>query len=1369
MRRIYQLLLPILLLVFVVPRTGAQDEVANYPFSGNANDVSSYRNNASIHGASLTQDRFGRANQAFLFDGVQSYLVANNAPQLNSPTTSVSFWVRVDELPTSGEVYLLSFGGWQERWKISLPDHGKPVWTTNATTCCSNLDPGNALVIGIWTHLAMVHDGVKDKIYVNGDLAGESDSPGDLGNTAHPLGIGYDPIDGAYFFNGALDEVTIFNSPLSDSDVANLYAEQSLPPVAVNELVASYSFSGNFRDESSFANHASGNNVEFTTDRFGFGEKAASFNGVDSGVKAANSSQLNSPTTTVSFWVNVSSFPASGETYLLSFGGWQERWKISLPDHGKIVWTTNAASCCSNLDAGGGNELIVGTWTHVVMVHDGVKDRIYMNGTPVAEQDSPGDLKSTTHPLGIGYDPIDVNYYFDGSLDEVQIYNYALSDSEINDLYTEQNTTVIDPDPLVLNLPFSGDFKDASQFRNDGESYNAELTYDRFGYANNAVAIDPAESAYVEVANSIQYNSDWTTVSFWVKMNEFPASGEVYLMSFGGWQERWKISLPGHGKVVWTTNATSCCSNLEAGSALELGTWTHVVASHGMVQDKIYINGVMSASANVGGALKHTTHEVGIGWDPIDHDYFMNGDMDEVQIYNVDLTDQQVADLYAEQRVVPVFPGDIVADYPLNANAQDVSPYHNNGDVFGAVASLDRFGRSNHAMNFNGDDGITADNSPQLNSPLASISFWVNVNSLPASGEVYLLSFGGWQERWKISLPDHGKIVWTTYATSCCTNVDAGDGNELVPGTWTHLVMVHDGLKDYIYMNGVLANQTDAVGTLHSTVHPLGIGFDPIDVNYYFDGSLDDVLIYETALTAPEVAALFAAQDADPGETDITAPDPPAGLEGTVNFTTVSLTWQPSVDGESGIAGYNVYQNDAVVQTTEESHATIADLAPSTLYEFGVSAVDSAGNESAASFISLFTGLDEAPDTIKPSTPSNLVVSAGPNSANFSWDPSTDVGGIGGYVVYLDGVFVDSLDANETSIFIGGLDPLTLYTFEVEAYDLSGNVSEIADITASTTEPVVTAEPGLVAHYKFEGDANDATPYNNHGTIGGNPAFESVIGHPGSTMALAFDGVADSVLVPNGVQLISDFATVSFWVRVDGINLDDPEAYILDFGNWDQRWKVSLPPHQKVVWTTNSKNGLIDPSIKDMDSGGGNELVTGFWWYVTMVHDGTDNIIYIDGVEVNRISAGGTLNSTGRSLAMANNLEFPGREYFHGALDEVKLYNKALTGDEILQLFTTGTTGIKELQSELLKYVEIIYPNPTLDDLTIKHGFGVREDLLVRMFDQSGRQVESKRVNAQDMDNGLISLNVAGLQGGIYSLNFVLGGKNLGSMPFVKQ
>ncbi|MDV7392794.1 hypothetical protein RZS08_15605, partial [Arthrospira platensis SPKY1] len=157
----------------------------------------------------------------------------------------------------------------------------------------------------------------------------------------------------------------------------------------------------------------------------------------------------------------------------------------------------------------------------------------------------------------------------------------------------------------------------------------------------------------------------------------------------------------------------------------------------------------------------------------------------------------------------------------------------------------------------------------------------------------------------------------------------------------------------------------------------------------------------------------------------------------------------------------------------------------------------------------------------------------------------------------VDGEVADTVGPNTLSYFAGGLEPLTLYTFEVYAYDLAGNNSGLAEVTISTTEPIETAEPGLVAHYPFDGDANDATPYENHGVIGGDPVFENA-DHGFGGQAIVFDGMQDSVLAPNAPQLVSDYTTVAFWIRVDQVTTD-AEAYVLDFGHWDERWKISLP------------------------------------------------------------------------------------------------------------------------------------------------------------------------------------------------------------------
>ena len=1350
----------------------AQTPVANYSFTGNTIDESATGNHASINGALLTQDRFGFANNAISFDGTQSFLSAANSAALNSDYTTVAFWIKVNEIPATGEVYPLSFGGWQERWKISLPSHGKLIWTTNNSSGISDMDAndGNELLVGEWRHVVFVHDGTKDLIYMNGVQVAEKDVAGTMNATSNPLGIGYNPVDGGNFLNGDMDEIQIFDMALSAGEITTLYNNQNTAPTAGNDLVASYSFSKNSLDESSFGNHGVGTDLSLATDRFGFGNSAYDYNGTTSAFQASNSAQLNSDYTTISFWVKVNSLPASGEVYLMSHGGWQERWKISLPSHGKPVFTTHSdGACCSDMDSGDTNELVVGEWRHVAMVHDGTKDIIYMNGVQVADKDVTGALDPTTHPLGIGYNPIDGGNFFDGVFDEVQIYNYALSAAEIAAGYNLQSTNPATGN-LVAEYNFSGDAIDTSPFENDGLVNNAIASTDRFGFASNAYDFSGAEGVWV--ANSAAHNSDYATISFWVKVNELPISGEVFLLSNGGWQERWKISLPSHGKPVFTTHSGgACCSDMDSGDTNELvvGEWRHVVMVHDGTKDIIYMNGVQVNDKDVAGTLDPTTHPFGIGYDPIDNQGFFNGSLDDIQLYNEALSATEIADLYAAQNTPPVIAGSLVADYPFSGNAKDATAYNNNAQANGAQLGDDRFGQANKSYGFNGlGDGVVAAHSPQLNSDYTTISFWVNVEELPSSGEVYLLSHGGWQERWKISLPSHGKPVFTTHSGgACCSDMDSGDTNELVVGEWRHVVMVHDGTKDFIYMNGVQVADKDVTGTLDATTHPFGMGYDPIDNQGFFKGSLDEVQIYNVALSATEIADLYSLQSTPPTITDTESPTSPLNLSASVEFNNVYLSWLNATDNVE-VTGYNIYQDGVKVLTTLNTTADFLLLTPLTEYVFSLTAVDEAGNESLPNSLTVMTGQDQTPDTEAPTDPTNLAGSLGSNSILFSWDASTDNVMVAGYVVFLDGVYADSLDGNTLSLLIGGLDPETAYTFGVYAYDLSNNNSATAETTLTTEPEVDAGEEGLVGWYPFDGNADDATPYGNHGVIGGDPIFENVT-HPNGTgnQAIVFDGMQDSVLAPNAVQLISDYATVSFWIRPDAITTD-AEAYVIDFGNWDERFKISLPQHLKIVWTTNSNNLASPNFIHDMDSGDGNELLLDNWWYVTMVHDGVNDIIYLDGVEVNNLPAEGTLNSTARSLGFGNNPD-NGGQYFTGALDEVKFYNKALTPDEVASLFEKGTTTTKDLFGELVSVVQSVYPNPVQNDLVIEHSFKNNQSLLLRVFDIQGRQVDAIQYDRNEIPDGLFSIDVEQYASGTYFLNFLYGGKNLGAMKFHKQ
>jgi chitodextrinase len=174
---------------------------------------------------------------------------------------------------------------------------------------------------------------------------------------------------------------------------------------------------------------------------------------------------------------------------------------------------------------------------------------------------------------------------------------------------------------------------------------------------------------------------------------------------------------------------------------------------------------------------------------------------------------------------------------------------------------------------------------------------------------------------------------------------------------------------------------------------------------------------------------------------DVDAPSTPLDITADVKNTNVQLNWSPSEDNV-GVVAYNVYQDGSVVATTSETGHKLVDLSPLTLYSFGVSAVDAAGNESGISTLQVTTGEDETPDTTPPTAPGNLDGTAGAHSVLLFWEASTDDREVKGYVVSVDGFVYDTLAGNAVSVLVNNLDAETLYSFEVYAFDRAGNNSE---------------------------------------------------------------------------------------------------------------------------------------------------------------------------------------------------------------------------------------------------------------------------------------------------------------------------------------
>ena len=130
------------------------DLVAYYPFTGNADDASGNGHHGTVHGATLTEDRFGNPGQAYSFDGVDDYINIPNHDSLNFRNSlSINFWMRVDQF-LAREVFPISHGSWQYRWKSSIIPGQLLRWTLKTDRPVNNgvidLDTETVLDAGIW-------------------------------------------------------------------------------------------------------------------------------------------------------------------------------------------------------------------------------------------------------------------------------------------------------------------------------------------------------------------------------------------------------------------------------------------------------------------------------------------------------------------------------------------------------------------------------------------------------------------------------------------------------------------------------------------------------------------------------------------------------------------------------------------------------------------------------------------------------------------------------------------------------------------------------------------------------------------------------------------------------------------------------------------------------------------------------------------------------------------------------------------------------------------------------------------------------------------------------------------------------------------
>ena len=205
-------------------------------------------------------------------------------------------------------------------------------------------------------------------------------------------------------------------------------------------LVAYYPFNGNANDESGNGNNGTINGATLTTDRFGNPDNAYSFDGVDDEILVPHNANLNTGSQiTIVAWVNPSSSghgrPIAQKRSSSNVGGYTFETTHSPfgPDNG-LQWVIWKGGTPHTLQTPA-NVLAIGTYQHVAATFDGTTMKVYVNILEEASMSVSGVIDAVMDPFVIGRNVVHASLVWHGLIDEVRIYNRALSEGEIRELY----------------------------------------------------------------------------------------------------------------------------------------------------------------------------------------------------------------------------------------------------------------------------------------------------------------------------------------------------------------------------------------------------------------------------------------------------------------------------------------------------------------------------------------------------------------------------------------------------------------------------------------------------------------------------------------------------------------------------------------------------------------------------------------------------------------------------------------------------------------------------------------------------------------------------------------------------------------------
>jgi len=635
-------------------------------------------------------------------------------------------------------------------------------------------------------------------------------------------------------------------------------------------------------------------------------------------------------------------------------------------------------------------------------------------------------------------------------------------------------------------------------------------------------------------------------------------------------------------------------------------------------------------------------------------------------------------------------PSGLVGWWPGDGNASDIVGTNNGTLQGGATASA--AGRVGTAFIFDGTDGyVQIPDSPVFRPTNLTVEAWVCFSSLDSAtvgaelGHQYIVfkqnsrssnfeGFGLGKDR----LPEintNGDVLYFNVSSAAGVMVEVDSVTTVQTGAWYHVAAVRGSNYLQLYVNGQLEAQASVSFPQNYGAFPLFFGTSG---QSYWDGkmngSLDEVSLYNRALSSNEIAAIYAAGDAGKcKEVNITAQPQSqtviAGANMSISVTAtgtlpLSYRWQSNgVDLANGgkVSGATTSVLSLTsVQTNDSANYRV-------VITNTVNAVTSAVAVLAV-VVAPSIATNPAGQTVMAGTNVAFTVAAsGTGPLSYQWRRNNANLVNGGQ---LGGVTSATLTINDAQ-------PVNAGSYSVVVTNVAGSVTgAVATLTVNGPTNCLSPPAGLVGWWPGDGSANDLVGAND-GTLNGSATASAgaVVG-----IGFGFDGTNGSVLIPDALVLRPTNFTIETWVRFDSLvatNTPRPTQQYIVFKQNSRSTEFEAfelaqdryPNGDIISWGVTSGAGQL------VSIGSVSVVSTGVWYHLAAVRGPDFLQLYINGQLESQTNVYFPQDYGNHPLCFGTSGQSWWDHKLSGMLDEVSLYNRVLSSNEITAIYLAWSAG----------------------------------------------------------------------------------------------